>query len=102
MLETCWPVSFIICVSLDTVDSITIRLLAGRSGFRFPIGIEIFNVPTCSCAYLVSYPMVTGVKQSRRDADHSPPIYRRGKGCVELYLSSPLCLYGLDMEKNYE
>jgi hypothetical protein len=35
------------------------------------------------------------VKRSGRAADHSPPSSADVKGCVELYLQSPVCLNGV-------
>jgi hypothetical protein len=47
-----------------------------------------------------SYPMGTrgsfpGVKQPRREADHSPPSSAEVKECVELYRHSPIRLHGV-------
>jgi hypothetical protein len=36
-----------------------------------------------------------GVKRSGREADHSPPSSAEVEKCVELYLHSPIRLYGV-------
>jgi hypothetical protein len=53
----------------------------------------LYRVSTDSGAHPVSFPVGTealfpGVKQSWREADHSPPSSADVKECVELYLHS--------------
>jgi hypothetical protein len=64
---------------------------------QFPEGAGNFSlhhrVQNGSGAHLTSYPLGTrgsfpGVKQPRREADHSLPSSVKVKGCMELYLHS--------------
>jgi hypothetical protein len=66
---------------------------AGNSSLRHPVQIG-------SGAHPVSCPMGTrgsfpGVKRPGREADHSSPSSVEVKGCVELYLHSPIRLHGV-------
>jgi hypothetical protein len=68
------------------------------SKVRFPAGAGNFSlhhrVQNGSGAHPASYPMGTrvpflGIKQSGREADHSPPSSAEVKECLDLYLHSP-------------
>jgi hypothetical protein len=49
-------------------QAIPVRFPAEKIDFYF-----LHSIKTDSGAYLASYPLGTGVKRPRRDADHSPP-----------------------------
>jgi hypothetical protein len=75
------------------------RLATGwKIGVRFPEGAGNFflrhRAQAGSGSQPASYAMGTGdpslgVKQPRREAEHSPPSSAKVEECVELYLHSP-------------
>jgi hypothetical protein len=83
-------------------------LRAGWSGVWVPAGLGIFLFTTSSWQALgLSQPPIQwlpgalslGVKRSVREADHSPPSSAEVEECVELYLHSPIRLYGMVLSK---
>jgi hypothetical protein len=73
-------------------------------GFRVSAGAGNFSlhhrIPTGSGAHPASYPIGTRgsfsvVKRPWREADHSTLSSAEVKECVELYLYSPIRLYGM-------
>jgi hypothetical protein len=70
------------------------------AGVQFPARARIFSPPQCPDRVLEpTYPLIQwvsgvaslGVKWPGRENDHSPPSRSR---MLELYLHSPICLYG--------
>jgi hypothetical protein len=72
-------------------------------GFRIPAGAGNVSlrhrVHTSAGAHSFSYRMgnggsFPGLKRPERKVDHTPPSSAEAKECVELYLHSPIRLYG--------
>jgi len=73
-------------------------------GVRIPVGLGIFLFDTVSRPALepiqppiewVSGVLSLGVNRPDREADNSPTTSAKVKECVELYLHSPIRLYGV-------
>jgi hypothetical protein len=82
-------------------------LRAGRSGVRNPVGTRRFSplhsVETGSGAHLALHSIGTGalapgVKQSRREIDHSPPSCAEVKNEWCYTFPAPLCFHDVDSE----
>jgi hypothetical protein len=79
------------------------------SSVRFPAGAGNFLLsppasrtalgPTQSPIHWVPGALSLGIKQPGREANHSPPSSSEVKECVELYLHSPIRLYGAVLSK---
>jgi hypothetical protein len=78
--------------------------MIGVLGFNSRRGLEIFLFTTASRTALEpTQPPIQcepgalslGVKQPGREVDHSPPSSVEVKECVEIYLHSPIRLYGV-------
>jgi hypothetical protein len=101
-----YPPSYVYRESRDSSVGIALgyRLDDRGSTVWFPAGAENFSLhhrlQNGSGTHPASYPMGTrgsfpGVKRLGREADHSPPSSAEVKEWVELYLHSPIRLYGV-------